>query len=155
MLERRRDALAVLRETAPQRFVLESTKLADDRFFEELRSGAAALDVDPGGAVDDKTADARRPSHTNFLLAWRYAARLPSKEAAAAWLERNDPAGFWRASLLTFAAIRDRSLPPSGGFGFGGYEASFDLVRLPSGQPTAFALLAREYAKTHVIPPVQ
>ncbi|HYC60455.1 MAG TPA: hypothetical protein VEK79_12900 [Thermoanaerobaculia bacterium] len=89
-------------------------------------------------------------SHTTFLQTWMFATKLPTPAAAQKWLTRNDPAGYWSASLLTLAAVAERDL-----------DASADpksnvvasLIRTESRKPTAFALLARQYAKTRRLPP--
>ena len=87
-------------------------------------------------------------SHANFLRHYLFAIQM-SPNALRKWLASNDPAGFWRASILTYAAIADRRPVAASGEG-GGFHVM--LVRKADGTPTSLALLAREYAKTHVIP---
>lgn len=96
--------------------------------------------------VEQKLA-ALPPSHNMFLRTWIFAAYLPTAAAARQWLGRNDPGGFWTASLLTFVAVFDRD--PAR---LADAEVVTSLVRTQSGKPTGFALLSREYAKTHPIP---
>jgi len=95
----------------------------------------------------EKKLQAFRPSHANFLRHYQFAVQM-SPGALRTWLTRNDPAGFWRASFLALGAIGDRVPVPAEGEG-GDFLVS--LVR-KDGKPTALALLAREYAKTHAIP---
>jgi hypothetical protein len=90
------------------------------------------------------------PSHTAFLQNWIFAVRLPTPAAVQKWLTRNDPAGFWTASFLTVAAIGDRDFTEESAGGEGNVVQM--LIRDKEGRPTAVALLAREYAKTHKIP---
>lgn len=89
------------------------------------------------------------PSHATFLRTWRFATGLPGKASARRWLERNDPAGFWTASLLTLAAVAERDLDKSADPRF---DVVASIIKKPSGEPTPFALLGREYAKTHRLP---
>jgi hypothetical protein len=114
---------------------------------------AAALRGEIAGAY---AAAARRyaalaalpPSPGTFVRTWSFATYLPP-DAARAWLARNDPPGFRTASLLTLAAILDRQAT-------GEPHILSNLVRsdFGRGKPTGFALLAREYTKTHRIPEV-
>lgn len=89
-------------------------------------------------------------SHGTFLHTWLYAARLQSAADAKVWLDRNDRAGFWTASLLALTAVADRTI------GEKRIDTKRDLVsglaRMPSGQVTGFAILGRAYAKNHVLP---
>jgi tetratricopeptide (TPR) repeat protein len=89
------------------------------------------------------------PSHSTFLQTWLFISHLPNAASVQKWLSRNDPGGYWTASLLTVAAVVDRDLERE-------ENASEDviktLVRTESNQPTPLALLAREYAKKHPIP---
>lgn len=96
----------------------------------------------------DKALEPFPPSHSNFLRHCLFAVQM-SPGALRTWLVRNDPAGFWRASFLSFGAIADRRPVAARGEG-GSFHVM--LVRKTDGSPTALALLAREYAKTHVIP---
>jgi hypothetical protein len=94
---------------------------------------------------------ALRPSHSTFLQTWIFATRLPNAAAVRKWLARNDPGGFWAASLLTLAAIGDRDFTDADAGGEGNVMEM--LIRGEKGQPTPVALLAREYAKSHKLPP--
>jgi hypothetical protein len=91
-------------------------------------------------------------SHGMFLHTWMYAARLQSAADAQVWLDRNDRAGFWTASLLALAAVADRTI------GETPIDTKRDVVsslaRMPSGQITGFAILGRGYAKNHVLPTI-
>lgn len=106
-------------------------------------------DVTMSPAEVEKKLAALPPSHDMFLRTWIFAAHLPTAAAARQWLARNDPGGFWTGSLLTFVAVFDRD--PAR---LEDAEAVTSLVRTKSGKPTGFALLSREYAKTHPIPKV-
>lgn len=103
----------------------------------------------PPAEIEKKLA-ALPPSHSTFLQTWLFANKLPSPAAAQKWLTRNDPAGYWTASLLTLAAVAERDLDATADPRSNVVAA---LVRTESKKPTAFALLAREYAKTHRLPP--
>jgi len=89
-------------------------------------------------------------SHTTFLHTWVYAVRLESAADARMWIERNDRAGFWTASLLTLAAVvdamgeKERGDPKR--------DVGAMIVRTPTGQVTGLAILGREYAKRHALP---
>lgn len=98
----------------------------------------------------EKKLSAIAPSHSTFLWTWMFAIRLPTTAAVRHWLERNDPAGYWSASMLTLAAVAERDLEPDANPQFNVVAA---LIRSEEGKPTALALLAREYAKTHKLPP--
>jgi hypothetical protein len=87
------------------------------------------------------------PSHSTFQMTWIFATHLPPA-AARKWLDRNDPGGYWSASLLTLAAMADQKA----GTTYVGSDPLSMIVRTPEGKPTGLALLAREYAKTHVVP---
>jgi hypothetical protein len=88
-------------------------------------------------------------SHNVFQRTWTLAVRLPAPAAVRVWLTRNDPGGFWTASMLTLAALADRDVDPAADPGF---DIVALLVRTQDRKPTALALLAREYAKTHKLP---
>jgi hypothetical protein len=115
---------------------------------------AVTLDIqDPetaSAAEIEKKLTEQPASHSTFLRTWMYATRLATPEAVQKYLSRNDPGGYWTASLLTLAAVAERDL-----------DADADprsnivaaLIRTESNQPTAIALLAREYAKKHRLPP--
>jgi hypothetical protein len=90
-------------------------------------------------------------SHTAFLQNWIFAVRLPTPVAVRKWLDRNDPAGFWTASFLSLAAIGDRDFTNADAGGEGNVIEM--LIRDSKGRPTSAALLGREYAKTHKLPP--
>jgi hypothetical protein len=98
----------------------------------------------------EKKLSALRPSHSTFLQTWMFAARLPTPAAVQKWLTRNDPGGYWTASLLILAAVAERDLDPSEDPRF---NVVASLIRTESNQPTAIALLARQYAKNHRLPP--
>ena len=85
-------------------------------------------------------------SHSMFLRTWMFAARLTDPADARKWLERNDSSGFWRDCLLALTAFEDRHHDPS--------ERSLNLARTRDGKVTGFALLAREWSKTHALPKV-
>jgi hypothetical protein len=89
-------------------------------------------------------------SRATFLRTWLYAVRLESAADARTWIERNDPAGFWAASMLMLAAVTDRAIGK--GAGDTKHDIGAMIVRSPSGQVTGMALVAREYAKTHALP---
>lgn len=90
------------------------------------------------------------PSHSMFLRTYIF---VPPMRAAAVrtWLARNDPAGFWTACFLTLAAAIERDLgnaiPKDHNEKFW-----YSFIRNDSRQPTALAILAREFAKNHPIP---
>jgi hypothetical protein len=114
-------------------------------------------DLDVHGETRTLTAESRNhlfaltPSHSTFLRTWMVAARLSRKEDARRWLNSNDKAGFWRACLLTLAAIADReaSLRNSSKS-----LTAFQLVRTVDGKPNGFALLARDFATRNPLPKV-
>lgn len=132
-------------------------------FIAQLYYGAAtvaSVPLDPAlnvysetslspGEIETKLA-ALPVSHTTFLQTWMFATKLPTPAAAQKWLTRNDPAGYWSASLLTLAAVAERDLDAAADPRFNVVAA---LIRTPSKKPTAFALLARQYAKKHRLPP--
>lgn len=89
-------------------------------------------------------------SHTTFLHTWVYAVRLESAADARVWIERNDPAGFWTASMLTLAAVVDAMSEKERGDPKRDVGAM--IVRTPTGQVTGLAILGREYAKKHALP---
>jgi hypothetical protein len=133
-------------------------------FIIELYYGAgaaavSAVSIDPalnpyGGAEPipaaelEKKLDSLPPSHTTFLRTSMFVSRLESKAAVERWLSRNDPGGYRRASMLTLAAVLDRDYNASEG----GTQSLHPMVRTDGGKPTALALAARDYAKTHKLP---
>ncbi len=121
--------------------------------------GAASLASLPLGIEDPESASpaeiekklAEQPaSHSTFLRTWMYAARLATPAAVQKYLSSNDPGGYWTASLLTLAAVAERDLDADADPRSNVVAA---LIRTESNQPTAIALLAREYAKKHRLPP--
>jgi hypothetical protein len=100
----------------------------------------------PPAELEKKVA-ALPASHDTFLRTWLFVTRFTTPKAVQQWLTRNDPGGYWSASLLTLAAVADRDLTPS--------DTSIlaTLVRTEEKKPTAIALLAREHAKQHPLPP--
>ena len=103
----------------------------------------------PPAELEKKLA-ALAPSHSTFLQTWMFATRLSTPAAVQKWLTRNDPGGYWTASLLTLAAVAERDLAASENPQSNVVAA---LIRTESNKPTAIALLAREYAKKHRLPP--
>lgn len=103
----------------------------------------------PAAEIERKLS-ALPPSHSTFLRTWMFATHLSTPAAVQKWLTRNDPGGYWAASLLTLAAVAERDLDPSEN---PRSNVVASLIRTESNQPTAIALLAREYAKKHRLPP--
>lgn len=98
----------------------------------------------------EKKVMALPPSHSMFMRTYLFATRMGNVASFRTWLDRNDPAGFWKASFLAYAAAADRAM--SANARDTRLQFATMLLRNRSGQPSVLTIVAREYAKTHAIP---
>lgn len=110
-----------------------------------VANGYIDVELNPYSLPQDRALMQRRlmtvpGSHNSFLKLYTLAAHMPERETLLAWLDRNDPGGYWKCSLLTLFGED----PAKAGKG-----SLRSVVYEENGSLSTLAVAARQWSSEH------